>query len=79
MSGTTGRGSVIEAEIDEVSNALLHLQRSQEELKLALQESGPDPDFREAINDNIVTIAKCVRARARACLRSSGPGSTSWS
>lgn len=52
-------------ELSRVQNNLHHLQRSNAELKEALQTDGPDPDFKLAIEENIVLIAK-LRARAEA-------------
>lgn len=53
-----GQVSIVELEIDRLTNALAHLQRSNQELKDAIAEAGPDRDFRDAINENLVTIAK---------------------
>lgn len=57
--------SVLEVEVDRLANAVAHLQRSNAELKAALQEGGPDPEYKLAIEENIVTIAK-HRARMEA-------------
>mmetsp|Transcript_33464 Transcript_33464/g.84803 ORF Transcript_33464/g.84803 Transcript_33464/m.84803 type:complete len:183 (-) Transcript_33464:244-792(-) len=53
--------SLLEIELDQLCNSVKHLERSNAELKEALQE-GPDPDLRAAFNENIVVIAK-QRAR----------------
>ncbi|KAK3271631.1 hypothetical protein CYMTET_20035 [Cymbomonas tetramitiformis] len=42
---------LLQAEKDRLENALLHLRRSNTELKEALKE-GPDSDFEEAIREN---------------------------
>ena len=52
----------LESEIQELEHAVVHLVRSNDELVQAIAEQGPDRDYQEAINDNIVTIA---RHRAR--------------
>lgn len=56
---------ILKTEIDAVRNSLQHLERSNAELRKAIEENGPDPDFRQAINENIVVIAK-RRARLEA-------------
>lgn len=53
-----GQATIIELEIDKLTNALAHLQRSIVELKEALAEAGQDLEYRDAINENLVTIAK---------------------
>lgn len=45
----TGSVDVLEAERDRLSNSCYHLERSNVELQEAIQESGPDPDFKQAI------------------------------
>lgn len=49
--------SLLEIDLDKLCNSLKHLERSNQELKQALQE-GPDPDLQIAFNENIVVIAK---------------------
>ena len=49
--------SIAQCEIDEITNAIMHLQRSNEELKAYLAESGPDPDLSQASYDNLTAIA----------------------
>ncbi|KXZ47008.1 hypothetical protein GPECTOR_39g502 [Gonium pectorale] len=49
--------SVLKKDIDELKNSILHLERSNQELKEALA-AGPDPEFRMAIGENIATLAK---------------------
>ncbi|KAG2453324.1 hypothetical protein HYH02_001548 [Chlamydomonas schloesseri] len=56
--------SVLRIEIDELQNAIQHLERSNRELK-ELLTSDPDPEYRQAIGENIVTVAK-KRARVAA-------------
>ena len=45
----TGSVDVLEAERDRLSNSCYHLERSNVELQQAIRESGPDPDFKQAI------------------------------
>lgn len=45
-------------ERDRLLNAVLHLERSNGELKEFIKESGHDPDLRQAVGENIVVIAK---------------------
>ncbi|KAG2438824.1 hypothetical protein HXX76_005365 [Chlamydomonas incerta] len=56
--------SVLRIEIDELKNAIQHLERSNWELK-ELLASDPDPEYRQAIGENIVMVAK-KRARVAA-------------
>ncbi|KAG2495671.1 hypothetical protein HYH03_006271 [Edaphochlamys debaryana] len=56
--------SVLQLEIDELKNAVTHLLRSNAELREALA-SDADPEFRDAVNENLVTIAR-KRARVAA-------------
>ncbi|PNW75652.1 hypothetical protein CHLRE_12g535450v5 [Chlamydomonas reinhardtii] len=56
--------SVLRIEIDELKNAIKHLERSNRELQTLL-EFDPDPEYRQAIGENIVTMAK-KRARVAA-------------
>ncbi|KAG2438829.1 hypothetical protein HXX76_005370 [Chlamydomonas incerta] len=56
--------SVLRIEVDELKNAIQHLERSNRELK-ELLASDPDPEYRQAIGENIVTVAK-KRARVAA-------------
>ncbi|EFJ48118.1 hypothetical protein VOLCADRAFT_91371 [Volvox carteri f. nagariensis] len=55
---------VLKIEIDELTNSIQHLERSNRELKELLQ-TDPDPEYRLAIGENITTIAK-KRARVAA-------------
>lgn len=48
----------LEIERDRLQNAVLHLQRSNQELEDALKRDGPDADLRDAIGENIVIIAR---------------------
>ena len=48
---------VLNAELVEIENAISHLVRSNAELAAALVEAPEDPDFQEAIEENIATIA----------------------
>jgi hypothetical protein len=53
------RPEVLEAQLREVENSIEHLRRSNCELAEALAAvGGNDPDFREAINENIVIILR---------------------
>ena len=45
----TGSVDVLESERDRLSNSCYHLERSNVELQQAIRESGPDPDFKQAI------------------------------
>lgn len=55
--------TVLEIEIERLKNATQHLERSNRELKEAMAEQEvKDPDFKEALQENIVVIAK-YRAR----------------
>lgn len=45
-------------ERDRLLNAVDHLVRSNEEIKACLQETGHDPELRQAVGENIVVIAK---------------------
>ena len=40
---------VLEIERDRLKNSCTHLQRSNAELQIAIEEAGPDPDFKQAI------------------------------
>lgn len=64
MSAGAGT-SLLEQERDRLKCALGHLERSVTELKAAVADSGPDPDYKEAITENITVIAK-YRARVAA-------------
>ena len=57
------RPEVLEAKLHEVENSIANLKRSNKELAEALKQ-GEDPDFREAINENVVVI---LRQQALAC------------
>lgn len=57
--------SLLELERDRLQGALSHLDRSVTELKAAIAETGPDLEFKQAINENVVLIAK-YRARIAA-------------
>ena len=53
------RPEVLEARLREVENSISHLHRSNKELAEALAEvNGEDPDFRQAINENVVIILR---------------------
>ena len=59
-AGGTPHAGELEAaavEIDELSRAVLHLTRSNEELRAALAETPGDPDFEAAIVENVDVIA----------------------
>lgn len=49
---------LLQQDHDSLANSVRHLERSIQELKDAIASSGPDKDFTEAIQDNIVTIAR---------------------
>mmetsp|Transcript_26088 Transcript_26088/g.67434 ORF Transcript_26088/g.67434 Transcript_26088/m.67434 type:complete len:130 (+) Transcript_26088:404-793(+) len=51
---------VLQEELSRLENAVRHLRRSNTEMKEALASEGPDRDLKEAIEENIVTIAKYV-------------------
>jgi hypothetical protein len=53
---------VLKAELIHLRNAIAHLEKSIAELKLALATEGPDPEYTQAINENIMVLAK-QRAR----------------
>lgn len=53
---------VLEKDRDELTNAVAHLERSIRELRAEMAATGPDADYKEAINDNVVTV---VRYRTR--------------
>lgn len=57
--------SVLEAERDRLLNSIAHLTRSNAELREALGATGPDRDFKQAIEENIVVLAR-YRARVEA-------------
>lgn len=48
----------LEAERDRLKNALAHLERSQEELRAALEDAPEDADFKEAMVENAAVIHK---------------------
>ena len=48
---------VLQAERDRLENSCRHLQRSNIELAFALQEEGPDPDFKQAIEVLLTSAA----------------------
>lgn len=50
--------SVLELRVIELRRSIEHLERSISELKAAMKESGPDPVYREAINEDIVLVAQ---------------------
>jgi hypothetical protein len=66
MSSTPGPGSaamagnesVVEAELERLRNAVVHLQRSNAELKEAYRLEEQDPEYRVALEENIVVIAR---------------------
>ncbi|DBA89500.1 TPA: hypothetical protein ACH3X1_004122 [Trebouxia sp. C0004] len=49
---------VLEVERNRLQNSCRHLQRSNAELQTAIQDVGPDSDFEQAIEENILTIAR---------------------
>eukprot|EP01024_Parvocaulis_polyphysoides_P021419 TRINITY_DN20132_c0_g1_i1.p3 TRINITY_DN20132_c0_g1~~TRINITY_DN20132_c0_g1_i1.p3 ORF type:complete len:126 (-),score=27.22 TRINITY_DN20132_c0_g1_i1:163-540(-) len=49
---------LLEKERQDLLTALEHLERSNKELKEILIEEGPEVEYKEAIGDNIVAIAK---------------------
>ncbi|KAL3160197.1 hypothetical protein ABBQ32_010958 [Trebouxia sp. C0010 RCD-2024] len=49
---------VLEIELHRLENSCQHLQRSNQELQQAMDLDGPDPDFKQAVEDNIVTLAR---------------------
>jgi hypothetical protein len=57
--------SLLEIERDRLLGSISHLERSVDELKVAIAEQGPDQDYRDAINENVVVIAK-YKARVAA-------------
>uniref|UniRef100_A0A383VKG6 Uncharacterized protein n=1 Tax=Tetradesmus obliquus TaxID=3088 RepID=A0A383VKG6_TETOB len=57
--------SLLEIERDRLLGSISHLERSVDELKAAIAAEGPDQDYRDAINENVVVIAK-YRARVAA-------------
>jgi hypothetical protein len=57
--------SLLEIERDRLLGSILHLERSVDELKAAIAEEGPDQNYRDAINENVVVIAK-YKARVAA-------------
>ena len=48
----------LKLEIAQLQHAVVHLLRSNEQLRQAIAERGPDRDYQDAINENIVTIAR---------------------
>mmetsp|Transcript_13750 Transcript_13750/g.38924 ORF Transcript_13750/g.38924 Transcript_13750/m.38924 type:complete len:121 (+) Transcript_13750:433-795(+) len=58
MAHGSSETDVLQEEIGRLQNAVDHLVRSNKELKDLIQETGPDRDYKEAIEENIVTIAK---------------------
>eukprot|EP00878_Enallax_costatus_P010368 GHUV01010821.1.p3 GENE.GHUV01010821.1~~GHUV01010821.1.p3 ORF type:complete len:160 (+),score=41.87 GHUV01010821.1:1158-1637(+) len=63
--GSNAGISLLEMERDRLQGSLNHLERSVKELKAAIAEEGPDQDYKGAINENVVLIAKS-RARIAA-------------
>lgn len=60
---------IIIAEIRRLQNCIAHLVRSNRELQEALAE-GPDPDFTQAIEENVLVIAvSIIVCDACACVR----------
>mmetsp|Transcript_27617 Transcript_27617/g.49251 ORF Transcript_27617/g.49251 Transcript_27617/m.49251 type:complete len:129 (-) Transcript_27617:829-1215(-) len=51
---------VVQEELSRLENAVRHLRRSNAEMKEELTSNGPDRELKEAIEENIVTIAKYV-------------------
>ena len=56
--------SVLEIELDRLKNAEAHLVRSNAELKEAFQQEESDKEYKQALEENIVVIAKY---RAQVC------------
>ncbi|CAG9466715.1 unnamed protein product [Pedinophyceae sp. YPF-701] len=56
--------SVLEAEAGRLSNSISHLERSIREIKQAIAEEGPCVEYKEAVGENIVLIAKQKAALA---------------
>lgn len=56
--------SLLEIELDRLKNAVAHLVQSNVELKEAYQEGDKDPEYKQALEENIVVIAK-YRAQVR--------------
>lgn len=52
----------LEIDADRLKNSLAHLQRSQSELRAALQDDPADEDFLQALRDNEDTIRDKERA-----------------
>lgn len=50
--------SLLEIELDRLKNAVAHLVRSNEALKEAYQQEEKDPEYKQALGENIVIIAK---------------------
>ena len=65
--------SIASYQIDEVLNAIAHLERSNAELRSFLKEAGPDPALSQAIYDNVAAIA--IKAELVAELRASSSSS----
>jgi len=65
MTSSIGSYSVLEIERDRLQRALHHLEKSVIELKSVINEAGPDPDYKDAIDENVTVIAK-YRARIAA-------------
>jgi hypothetical protein len=57
--------ALLEIERDRLLGSISHLERSVDELKAAIAEEGPDQDYRDAIDENVVVIAK-YKARVAA-------------
>jgi hypothetical protein len=56
--------SLLEIELDRLKNAVAQLVRSNEELREAYQQEDKDPEYKQALGENIVIIAK-YRAQVR--------------
>lgn len=57
-SQTSSQKEGLEIEKERLQKAVYHLKRSNRELEDALVSEGPDREFRQAIGENIVIIAR---------------------
>lgn len=53
QSTGTGFVDLLEIERDRLQNSCTHLERSNVELREAMQETGPDSDFQEAVEASV--------------------------
>mmetsp|Transcript_13553 Transcript_13553/g.40983 ORF Transcript_13553/g.40983 Transcript_13553/m.40983 type:complete len:159 (-) Transcript_13553:1768-2244(-) len=81
LGGTGGEHAVLEAlkqEVARLENSVVHLDRSNAELDAAMLDD-PDPDYREAIGENIMVLAQYrlhiigMRAEIEALEQALGP------